>query len=185
MITVAPKTAAIPAAPAKDRSLPLHQLVLGELAAFLIGLSAVTKMRPASPGRTFAFALLLALIVAGAWACGGGGGTTGPPPPVVTLQANPPSITYGASSTLSWTSANATQVSISPNVGSVPLQGSATVSPTSSTTYTIAASGPGGSESAATLVTVSTPPSIVVAVTVQANSPSVNLSPGVVTITIP
>jgi len=85
----------------------------------------------------------------------------GPPPPArptVTLQANPTTINKGESSTLSWNSTDATQLSIDPGVGAVNAQGSTKVSPTDSTTYTITATGPGGSASATAAVSVNTPP---------------------------
>jgi peptidoglycan-associated lipoprotein len=72
---------------------------------------------------------------------------TPPPPaarPTVTLQANPTSINKGDSTTLSWSSTNATQLTISPEVGAVAPEGSTKVTPSDSTTYTITASGPGG-----------------------------------------
>lgn len=77
--------------------------------------------------------------------------------PTVTLQANPTSINKGDSSTLTWTSTDATQVSISPEVGAVTAQGSTKVSPSDSATYTITASGPGGSADASVRVTVAAP----------------------------
>ena len=85
-----------------------------------------------------------------------------PPPapskPSVSLQASPTSINKGDSTTLSWTSTDATQLTISPDVGAVTAQGSTKVSPSDSTTYTITASGPGGSADSSARVTVSTPP---------------------------
>ena len=80
------------------------------------------------------------------------------PQPTVTLSADPTSITKGSSSTLSWTSTNATQLTIAPEVGTVNAEGSTKVSPSDSTTYTVTASGPGGSANATARVTVSTPP---------------------------
>ena len=82
-----------------------------------------------------------------------------PPPsvqPTVSLQASPTSIEPGDSSTLSWTSTDATQLTIAPDVGSVTAQGSTKVTPSSSTSYTITASGPGGSASASARITVAT-----------------------------
>ena len=96
--------------------------------------------------------------------------TTPPPPPpveqpkpqpTVTLSADPTSIHKGDSSTLSWSSTNATQLTIAPEVGTVNAEGSTKVSPADSTTYTITASGPGGSANATARVTVSTPPPVV------------------------
>ncbi len=83
-----------------------------------------------------------------------------PPPakPTVTLSANPTTIDKGASSTLSWTSTDATTLTISPEVGAVSAQGSTSVTPSDSTTYTITTSGPGGSADASARVTVTAPP---------------------------
>jgi len=82
-----------------------------------------------------------------------------PPPaqPTVTLQASPSSIQKGESSTLSWSSTNATQLSIAPDVGTVAPEGSTKVTPANSTTYTITATGPGGSISASASVAVAQP----------------------------
>ncbi|OLC97036.1 MAG: peptidoglycan-associated lipoprotein Pal [Acidobacteria bacterium] len=89
-----------------------------------------------------------------------------PPPaaarPTVTLQASPATINKGESSTLSWNSTDATQLSIAPEVGAVTAQGSTKVTPSDSTTYTITASGPGGSASATASVSVNAPPPPVV-----------------------
>jgi peptidoglycan-associated lipoprotein len=76
----------------------------------------------------------------------------------VTLQASPATINKGESSTLSWNSTDATQLSIDPGVGAVNAQGSTKVSPTDSTTYTITATGPGGSASATAAISVNVPP---------------------------
>jgi peptidoglycan-associated lipoprotein len=83
-----------------------------------------------------------------------------PPPaqPTVSLQASPTSIEKGDSATLSWTSTDATQLTIAPDVGSVTAQGSTKVTPSDSTSYTLTASGPGGSASASARITVGTPP---------------------------
>src|SRR5258708_36492960 len=85
-----------------------------------------------------------------------------PPPapaarPTVSLQANPTSINKGDSTTLSWTSTDATQLTIAPDVGAVTAQGSTKVTPSDTTTYTITASGPGGSASATANVAVNAP----------------------------
>jgi peptidoglycan-associated lipoprotein len=58
---------------------------------------------------------------------------------------------------LSWSSTNATQLTISPEVGAVAPEGSTKVTPSDSTTYTITASGPGGSADSTVRVTVSAP----------------------------
>jgi peptidoglycan-associated lipoprotein len=83
-----------------------------------------------------------------------------PPPakPTVTLQASPSSIDKGGAATLTWSSTDATQLTISPEVGAVTAQGSTQVHPSDSTTYTVTASGPGGSADASARVTVNAPP---------------------------
>ncbi|PYT82891.1 MAG: peptidoglycan-associated lipoprotein Pal [Acidobacteria bacterium] len=81
-----------------------------------------------------------------------------PARPTVTLQANPTTIDKGQSSTLTWNSTDATELSIEPGVGTVTAQGSTKVSPTDSTTYTITATGPGGSATATAAVSVNAPP---------------------------
>ena len=78
--------------------------------------------------------------------------------PTVTLQAGPTTVNKGESSTLSWNSTDATELSIAPEVGAVTAQGSTKVTPSDSTTYTITATGPGGSTSATATVTVNAPP---------------------------
>jgi peptidoglycan-associated lipoprotein len=75
--------------------------------------------------------------------------------PTVTLQASPSTITNGEHATLTWSSQNATQLTLSPSVGGVSAQGSTDVNPSQSTTYTITATGPGGTTEASASVTLS------------------------------
>lgn len=75
--------------------------------------------------------------------------------PTVTLNAAPSTVKSGDTVTLTWTSTDATDADIEPGVGKVALQGSTPVNPTESTTYTITATGPGGSSTATARVTVS------------------------------
>jgi len=84
---------------------------------------------------------------------------TAPAParPTVTLQANPTTVNKGESSTLTWNSTDATQLSIDPGVGTVTAEGSTKVTPSDSTTYTITATGPGGSATATAAVSVNAP----------------------------
>jgi peptidoglycan-associated lipoprotein len=76
--------------------------------------------------------------------------------PTVSIQASPSALEKGDSSTLSWTSTDATQLTIAPDIGTVTAQGSTKVTPAASTTYTITASGPGGSANASARITVAT-----------------------------
>jgi hypothetical protein len=83
---------------------------------------------------------------------------TPPPPPVVhrptcTLNASDTTITRGDDITLTWDTTHATRVSIS-SIGSVSLDGSRTLSPTRTTTYTLTATGSGGSVTCTEEVTV-------------------------------
>lgn len=82
-----------------------------------------------------------------------------PPPaaPTASLSASPASIQKGESTTLSWTTANATDVSIE-GIGPVQPSGTQTVSPADSTTYRLVAKGPGGTQDATARVTVTEPP---------------------------
>ena len=85
-----------------------------------------------------------------------------PPPaaakPTVTFSADRTSINKGESARLSWTTTDANNVSIAPEVGAVTPQGSTAVTPSDSTTYTITASGPGGSADATVRISVNAPP---------------------------
>jgi hypothetical protein len=82
---------------------------------------------------------------------------TSNPPPSCTLSANPDTITQGQSSTLTWTTDNATSATIDQGIGSVSLDGSKSVTPSQTTTYTLTATGPGGTVKCHTTVTVITP----------------------------
>lgn len=83
-----------------------------------------------------------------------------PPPaqPTVTIGATSTSLQPGQSTTLNWTSTNATDLDLQPGVGKVAAEGSTNVSPTETTTYTITATGPGGTATANVAITVAAPP---------------------------
>src|SRR3954463_10425747 len=110
------------------------------------------------------FSICLLIVITG---CSNGsssnGGTqptpggTNPSAPDVSITANPATLTPGQTTTLTWTSSNATSVSISPaipNLATVPLSGTAPVTPTATTTWTITATGAGGTKTASVTVTV-------------------------------
>ena len=80
-----------------------------------------------------------------------------PPTPTATLTASPEAIDKGQSSTLTWQTTNATDISIE-GVGAVQANGSQQVTPTESTTYTLTAKGAGGTQTATARVTVNAPP---------------------------
>lgn len=81
-----------------------------------------------------------------------------PARPTVTLQASSTFIQKGETATLSWSSTNATALTLSPGVGRVAPEGSTQVTPGSSTTYTITATGSGGSAEASARITVAAEP---------------------------
>jgi peptidoglycan-associated lipoprotein len=82
-----------------------------------------------------------------------------PPPaaPTASLTANPNSIEKGQSTSLTWQTTNATDVSID-GIGAVQPSGSQQVTPADSTTYHLMAKGAGGTQEATARVTVTTPP---------------------------
>ena len=86
-----------------------------------------------------------------------------PASPSVTLSASPVSAQPGQPVTLKWSSTNATSITLEPSVGPVADNGSTTVTLSQSTTYTITATGPGGSAHASAQVTITpaTPPAAV------------------------
>src|SRR6266516_1224863 len=86
-----------------------------------------------------------------------------PAPPSVALSASPASVQAGQPVTLTWSSTNATSVTLEPSVGRVAAQGSTTVRPSQSTTYTVTATGAGGSAhaSAQAIITPAPPPAAV------------------------
>jgi RHS repeat-associated protein len=92
-----------------------------------------------------------------------------PAAPTVTLGASPESIVSGGTSTLSWSAAHATSVLVDPGQRAVAAVGTQEVSPRETTTYTITATGPGGTAQAATVVTV-TPAGIQADLSVAAES---------------
>ena len=81
---------------------------------------------------------------------------TPPAAPTATLTASPNTIEKGQSTTLTWQTTNATDVTLGPN--KVEPNGSASVSPTDSTTFRLVANGPGGTKEATARVTVTQPP---------------------------
>ncbi|HXM69273.1 MAG TPA: alkaline phosphatase family protein [Candidatus Acidoferrum sp.] len=73
--------------------------------------------------------------------------------PTVTFSVQPGNVAAGASAVLSWTTSNASSVSIA-GVGVFAANGSTSVTPTASTTYTATVQGAGGSVEASASVTV-------------------------------
>lgn len=120
-------------------------------------------MRSRYPLLCLALPLLVVLIIG----CGGGtkssssGSTSSNSGSnVVTgnISASPSSITAGSQATLTWSTTNATSVSIDQGIGTVAGSGTQTVSPTQTTTYTLTATGGAQTVTSTVTVTVTSPP---------------------------
>lgn len=112
--------------------------------------------------RTRSWTLILGALITLLLVSGCKKKETAPPPPpppakapTATLSADPTSIQRGQSSTLQWSTENATDVTLDGN--KVDPSGSQTVSPTQTTTYHLVAKGTGGTQEATAQVTVATP----------------------------
>jgi peptidoglycan-associated lipoprotein len=80
-------------------------------------------------------------------------------PTVAQFSAEPTTIQRGQSSTLRWeVGGDVTSVTIDNAIGTVQNTGNRRVFPSDSTTYTLTASGPGGSTTASATVSVTSPP---------------------------
>jgi peptidoglycan-associated lipoprotein len=125
--------------------------------------------------RTLSAAVFAATLLLAAAGCKKKVAAAPPPPPVVqppptppapkplppridTFAAEPASVERGQSSTLRWTVANATNMSIDQGIGAIQANGSRQVTPGNSTTYTLTASGAGGMDTRSVTITVNAPP---------------------------
>jgi hypothetical protein len=79
------------------------------------------------------------------------------PVPSITFSASPTSILLGQISELNWSSTYADTLQIDQNVGVVNSTGAHSVSPAQTTTYTLTATGPGGSSTAQVTILVTYP----------------------------
>jgi hypothetical protein len=86
----------------------------------------------------------------------------GSAPIVNSFAAAPSTIRTGQQATLSWQTSNANSVLIDQGVGTQPLSGVVSVSPSSTTTYTLSAMNGGQTTTASVTVNVTTAPSVVV-----------------------
>jgi len=89
------------------------------------------------------------------------------PVPSILFSANPESIQAGHSVTLKWEVTNATEVNIDNGVGKVQTKGSKQVKPTMNTTYTLTATGEGGTRTESVDIEVAEPPKIEARVNLQ------------------
>jgi peptidoglycan-associated lipoprotein len=80
-----------------------------------------------------------------------------PPAPTASISVTPTSIQQGQSPTVTWQTANATDVSIE-GLGAVQTSGSQAVSPSESTNYKLVAKGAGGTQTATARLTMTQPP---------------------------
>jgi len=80
--------------------------------------------------------------------------TSTPPAPSATFSANPQTIAPGGAATLTWSTTQATSVSID-KLGAVAASGSTTVKPAQTTTYTLTATGASGALTRSVTVVVS------------------------------
>lgn len=95
--------------------------------------------------------------------CGLSSSSSSPPgkasmPTITSFAANPTTVNAGASSTLSWATAGATSIAITPGTfTSASANGSTSVSPTATTTYTLTATNAKGSTASTAKVSVTAP----------------------------
>lgn len=80
-----------------------------------------------------------------------------PPAPTATFSANPTTIDYGASSTLTWNTTNASSVTIDNGIGSVYPSSNLVVTPKTTTTYTLTVVNPVATITKQATVTVNLP----------------------------
>lgn len=85
-----------------------------------------------------------------------------PLPPQTGISAEPESIRPEESSILSWTSTEANSATIDQGIGSVPVNGTITVSPSETITYTITATGPYGTATDSATLNVIPVPTVVI-----------------------
>jgi peptidoglycan-associated lipoprotein len=79
-------------------------------------------------------------------------------PVIASFTAEPSTIEKGQSSTLRWSISNATDMTIDQGLGAIQSNGQRQVFPANTTTYTLTASGPGGTDTRSVTVEVSTAP---------------------------
>jgi len=124
-------------------------------------------VKPAPPIPNATMAPSLAPIAYLQWQGGSNGGQGGSKP-TVSISANPSNVSYGGSSTISWSSTNATSCSL--NGSSVSTSGSqGTGGLKSSRTYTLSCSGYTGSASGSVTVSVAAPAKPTVSVSASPN----------------
>jgi hypothetical protein len=111
-------------------------------------------MRRFGPQVKFAAPVVAALVLVACGGGGGGGGGSGPPPvPTVSLTASATDVAKGGSTSLSWSSTNATSGSSSGDWnGTLATSGSQTAVVSQTSVYNLSCQGPGGSASTGVVV---------------------------------
>ncbi|MBI5017587.1 MAG: OmpA family protein [Deltaproteobacteria bacterium] len=96
--------------------------------------------------------------------------------PTANLTAAPGTVKWGEPTTLSWTSANATDVAID-GLGAVGTSGSRSVTPNVTTTYRLVAKGPGGMAEATAPVTVELPEKVCISLHIEFDFDKADIKP--------
>ncbi len=120
-----------------------------------IGIVSATGSMVISPLETTTYTI--AAIGPGGTAADSATVSVSSAPPTVGMDADPETIVLEESTTLSWTSSYADSATIDHGIGSVPVDGSITVSPTETMTYTITVAGTGGTTTDSVTVNVTNP----------------------------
>src|SRR5207248_2637064 len=76
------------------------------------------------------------------------------PPPTAAMSASPGAIRAGQTTTLNWSTQNATSVSIT-GIGNVAARGSKAISPSATSSHVLSATGTGGTAQTSITITVS------------------------------
>jgi phospholipase C len=113
-----------------------------------------------SPKLVLTAHLALLVCISLITGCGSGGAIATSSPgnpqqpsiPTVSISSDKATVIAGDTATLSWNSTSATTLNIDNGIGAVPPSGSRDVQPTADTTYTITASGAGGTATAAVTI---------------------------------
>ncbi len=106
--------------------------------------------------RYFVSSFAFIAVLAGLCGCGGvtqKNNNPGPSQAVIAMSMQPATIVQGQTATLTWQVTNASSFSISPPVasGTLPMSGSATVTPSQTTTYTATAADANGQQATKTI----------------------------------
>ena len=119
---------------------------------------AVSGTRTVSPTATITYTLTATGATGPVTATATVTVTNPPVSPTATLSVSPATITAGQAATLTWSTSNATAVSLNQGIGAVALSGTRTVSPTATATYALTATNATGAVMATATVTLAAGP---------------------------